>query len=244
MKTINVPVAMVIFLLTMVPFYACKKGSSNKPACRIITTTSISDAESFDYNYSYNAEDKLASVTYKNRVRTFSYSSNTAIVNETLSGSFSYKRMITLNSNGLVSNVKMEKNLSGTEWENTVYEYSGTQLIKITTTKSTGGTPSVETFEWANGNLVKHQYSGNTTTYEYHTDKPSGDGDFFHHLQYANYGFFFIKTKNLVKSFSNPTYIATLDHSFDNASKISSVKVTYHYSTPVTATFNHQYQCN
>lgn len=244
MKTINVPVAMVIFLLTIAPFNACKKGSTNKPDCRVLTTTAITDTETFTYNYTYNAEGKLATVTYKDRVRTFSYSGNTVIVSETVSGAFSYKRTITLNSQGMVSNAKTEKNITGTIWEIQAYEYSGTQLVKITTTKSTGGAPTVEMYEWANGNMVKNIYSGNTTTYEYHTDKASGNGDFFHHLQYANYGFIFIKTKNLVKSFGNPSFVATIDYSFDNENKISSLKVTYHYSTPVTTTFNHQYQCN
>jgi YD repeat-containing protein len=240
MKTINAPTTIAFLLLTIVPFQACKKDSKQKPACRVITTTSTSGS----YNYIYNSEGKLASITNGTKVSTFVYSPNSIVINATNSGSFYFKRTVTLNSNGLPSNMKWEKNVSGTEWENTLYEYSGMQLIKTTTTKSTGGAPYIETYEWANGNMVANHFSGGTTTYQYYPDKTALDGDFFHHIQLANYGYFFLKPKNMVKSFTTVAYTATIEYGNDDDNKINIMTVTYGYPTPQIATFNYQYQCN
>ena len=89
------------------------------------------------------------------------------------------KESVTLNANGLASNVRTENNVAGTSWDNTLYEYSGTELIKSTYTNSAGDPVEISTFTWSGGNLTSITSGSSTTTISYYTDKPAQPGDYF-----------------------------------------------------------------
>jgi hypothetical protein len=175
MKTTQLATAAALVMI--ITFAGCKKDKdeAKKPDCRIITITPTPSGSSF--NISYNSDGKISTISTGSDITTFAYSGNTIIANTTNAGTFSSKKIITLNGNGMAVNVKTETNAAGTNWSNDVYEYSGTELIKATTTSSSGGTPTISTLTWNNVNLVSIASGSSVTTLDYFTDKPAQVGD-------------------------------------------------------------------
>jgi hypothetical protein len=217
---------------------SCKKDSTPALTCRIITVTLATDGET-TYNFSYNSEGKLSSSSSGTSVTTYSYSGNTVIASTTSGGVFQSKEIITLDANGLASNVKTEYNETGTSWYNILYEYSGTELIKSTQTSSAGGTADVTTYVWSGGNLTDI-ISFTNITLSYYTDKPAQTGDYFSLLQLEE-GYEVYRVKNAVKSILVGSDIVSYSYSFDTDGKIASI--TYTEGT-YTDTDDYQYQCN
>lgn len=240
MKTSKLLAKAMITLVAIVFFSACKKDKDeqNKPVCRIITAIPSSGAGN-SFNMTYNNEGKVSTISSGNDITTIAYSGNTAIATTNTSGAFSSKRIINFNSDGLAINVKIEYDPAGTSWDNQLYEYSGTNLIKATYTSSSGGTPSVSVVTWSNDNLVSVSSGTSVSTLDYYTDKFSQTGDYLYLAQLVQ-GFQIYRTKNLLKSISSGTDINNFNYSFDADGNISSVTVTG--STAVTYTY--QYQCN
>ena len=240
MKTLNLLPTVSVTLFTISFFVACKKDkdAQNKPACRVITITP-SSSPGDSYNVTYNTDGKPGTISSGNDVTAFAYSGNTAIATTNTSGAFSHKTVITFNSNGLASNVKTEYNLTGTNWNNSVYEYNGTELIKSTSTSSGGGSPYVTMLTWSNGNLVSAASGSSTTTLDYYTDKPAQPGDYLYLSQLVS-GYQIYKTKNLVKSLLSGSDITGFSYNFGSDGYITSVTVSG--SSP--ATYTYQYQCN
>jgi hypothetical protein len=226
-------------LLVILAFTACKKDKDEKkkPTCRIITITPSPSGNSF--NISYNSEGKISTMSTGNDITTFAYSGNTIIGTTTTSGTFSSKKIITLNSNGLATNVKTEFNTSGTNWSNDVYEYSGTELIKATNTSSGGGSPSISTVTWSNGNLVSISSGSSVSTIDYFTDKPAQTGDYLDIAQLVG-GFQIYRTKNAIKSLFSGSTITSFNYNFDADGKITSLTA----SGGTNITYSYQHQCN
>jgi hypothetical protein len=239
MKTFKLLPTVTIALFTIL-FSACKKDkdAEPKPTCRIITATP-SSASSDPFNITYNSDGKPATVSSGNDVTTFAYSGSTAIATTNTSGVFSSKQIITLNSNGLASNVRTEHDLAGTNWNNSAFEYNGTELIKATYTSSGGGTPSVSIVTWNDGNLVSVSSGSSTTTLDYYTDKPAQTGDYLYLAQLVQ-GYQIYKTKNLLKSILSGTDITGFDYNFGSDGYISSLTA----SGSSAITYTYQYQCN
>lgn len=237
MKTIRLTT--LASLLMILAFPACKKDKDEKkkPTCRIITITPSPSGTAF--NISYNSEGKISTLSSGNDVTTFAYSGNNVIGTTTTSGTFSAKKIITLNANGLATNVKTEFNASGTNWSNDVYEYSGTELIKATSTSSGGGTPSVSTVTWSNGNLVSITSGSSVSTVDYYTDKPAQEGDYLDIAQLVG-GFQIYRTKNAIKSLFSGSTITSFDYNFDTDGKITSLTAT----GGSNITYSYQHQCN
>lgn len=237
MKTIRLTT--LTSLLMILAFASCKKDKDEKkkPNCRIITITPSTSGNSF--NISYNSEGKISSISTGNDVTTFAYSGNTIIGTTTTSGTFSSKKIITLNSNGLATNVKTEFNAAGTNWSNDLYEYSGTELIKATSTSSSGGTPSVSTLTWSNGNLTSITSGSSVSTIDYYTDKPAQEGDYLDIAQLVG-GFQIYKTKNAIKSLFSGSSITSFDYNFDGDGKITALTA----SGGSNITYTYQHQCN
>jgi len=236
MKTIRLTT--VTSLVIILAFTACKKDNDEKkkPNCRIITITPTTGNA---FNISYNSEGKTSTISTGNDVTTFAYSGNTIIGTTTTSGTFSSKKIITVNSNGLATNVKTEFNSSGTNWSNDVYEYSGTELIKSTSTSSSGGTPSVSTITWSNGNLISVTSGSSVSTVDYYTDKPAQTGDYLNIAQLVG-GFQIYKTKNAIKSLLSGSSITSFDYNFDGDGKITALTAT----GGSNITYSYQHQCN
>jgi hypothetical protein len=221
---------------------SCKKDSTPAPICRIITVSPVSsDVGAPTYNFSYNSEGKLSSRSNSSSgsVTTYSYSGNTVIATSTNGGVFQSKKIITLNANGLASNVKAEYNETGTSWDNTLYEYSGTELIKSTQTSSAGDPADVTTYVWSGGNLTD-KIGSYTVTFSYYTDKPAQTGDDFSLVQLEN-GYEVYRLKNAVKSYLVGSTIVSYSYSFDTDGKIASIAIT---TGTTTSTDDYQYQCN
>jgi hypothetical protein len=236
MKTTQL--AMAAALLTIITMAGCKKDKDDKkPDCRIITITPSPTGSAF--NISYNSEGKISTISTGGDITTFAYSGNTVIATTTNSGTFKRKMIITLNGNGLATNVKTETNASGTTWNNDLYEYSGTEIIKATGTSSAGGTPTVSTLTWSNGNLVSITSGSSVSTLDYFTDKPAQTGDYLHIAQLVA-GYQIYRTKNAIKSLLSGSSITSFNYTFDADNKISSLAATGSSNT----TFNYQHQCN
>lgn len=228
---------LVAVLITSV-LASCKKDSTSKPICRIITVTS-SVAGTPPYNLSYNSDGTLSTRSIGTFSTTFAYGANTVIETSTDGGVFRSKRIITLNANGLASNVRTEINLAGTSWINTLFEYSGTELIKSTDTYSAGD-PDISTYTWSGGNLVSITSGSSITTISYYTDKPAQTGDYLYLLQHI-YRYETYRVKNAIKSRVDGSSIVNFSYSFDADGKIASISVI---ETSTTTILNYQYQCN
>jgi hypothetical protein len=188
---------------------------------------------------SYNSDGKLSTNSHGTFITTFSYSPNTVIETTTNGGVFGSKKTITLNANGLATNVRTENNVTGTLWDNTLYEYSGTELIKSTNTNSAGDPVAISAFTWSGGNLASITSGSSTSVLAYYTDKPAQTGDYFSLIQ-LTFGFQIYNVKNAIKSSVSGSSTTSFIYSFDNDGKIASVSVTGNSTT----TFNYQYQCN
>jgi hypothetical protein len=237
MKTTQLATAAAMLLI--ITMAGCKKDKDEpkKPDCRIITITPTPSGSAF--NISYNSDGKISTISTGSDITSFAYSGNTIIATTTNSGTFSSKKIITLNGNGMAVNVKTETNASGTNFSNDVYEYSGTELIKATTTSSSGGTPTISTLTWNNGNLVSISSGSSVTTLDYFTDKPAQVGDYLNIAQLV-VGYQIYRTKNAIKSLFQGSTITSFDYSFDGDNKITSLAAT----GGSNITYSYQHQCN
>lgn len=216
--------------------FGCKKDSTSKPNCRIITASSTGTGAS-QFNFTYNSAGELIFVSSGPSTTSIAHSGNTVITISENGGVFTDKRIVTLNSNGLASNIRIENDETGTSWTNYTYEYSGTDVIKDTYTSSMGGAPEITTYTWSGGNLMTAS-GASTATFSYYTDKPA-QGDYLFLSQLVN-GYQVIRNKNAAKSFLSGSAIFNFDYTTDTDEKISSIIVTG--SSPTTLTY--QYQCN
>jgi hypothetical protein len=232
------PKLFLLLLSVAVLFASCKKENNSKKACHIITAT-INGITSV--NISYNADGKVATITNGKDVKTFQYSGNTVIINETYSGSFSGKTIIDLSAQGLALSAKMELDAAGTKWNNYQYEYSGQELIKQTYTTQAGGVPNVITVKWTNGNPTSVVGSGVTTTYDYYNDKPANPGDYWSLSQLVQ-GYKVIAPKNALKSTASLSSIYSFSYSSDADGNFTGVVIDD--GTPPPDSWTYQYQCN
>ncbi|MFT3979137.1 MAG: hypothetical protein QM687_01615 [Ferruginibacter sp.] len=217
-------------------FSACSKDDDT-PACKIITITPSAGTGT---NITYNDDGSIHSISSGTSVKTFAYSGNTAIATEMNSGVFSSKVIITNNSSGLATNVRTENDMAGTSWSNLAFEYSGTQLIKQTSTNSSGGTPGVTTVAWTNGNPTEVSSGGsNIQTIDYYSDKRSQTGDYWDIAQTMQ-GYRIIRAKNPIKSILSGSTITNLSYGFNADGNITSLNAT----GGSTITYNYQLQCN
>jgi hypothetical protein len=224
----------VALLVTGIAF-GCKKDSTPKPTCRIITASGTGG----QVNFNYNSEGKLISVSSGTFTTSFAYSGNIVVAIKNNAGVFESKQIITLNSNGLASNQRVETDMAGTTWENYASEYSGTEIIKQTYTNSDGDAPRIVTCNWSGGNLISSSASGINSAFEYYTDKAAQPGDYLHFTQLQQ-GFQVIRNKNSVKSVLAGSNISNFDYTHDADGKITTLILTGSSS----ATLTYQYQCN
>jgi hypothetical protein len=211
---------------------SCKKNIEKKD-CRI----SVFAGTGANDTVLYNNEGKISSIVNGLSRINYSYADNKVTGTAfDATGAFSYKTMATLNSAGLITNLRTEYNASGTQWGNIVYEYNGEELSQSTNTSSTGGTPSITTYRWLNHNIVSETTGANTTPWTFYTDKPRKDGDYLWLLK-INYGGDILRTANLLKSFGTTNF----SYEFDSDGKISSMGVSDGGSSQ---TITYEYTCN
>jgi len=206
----------------------CKKDKAEKPGCRI---SKIINAAGGEIKITYNVEGKYAKIenAISNTTITPAYSPGSIICTVVNSSTAEVRQKITvlLNNSGMASSIRRESyNSAGTitSWANNLCEYSGTELIKDTYTSSSGSsTTGISTFGWTNGNLTSiHEGNSVTSVFEYYTDKPIQQGDYFSILGLIVTGFdysLYRKNKNLLKTQTNNQYV----YGFNAEGKINAI---------------------
>jgi hypothetical protein len=237
MKTLKSVIFYSAALIIIGASASCKKDKDDKlPDCKII---SISPSTGDAFTINYNSDGKISTLTTGNRVTTYAYSGNTIVATTNVAGVFDSKKVITTNSDGLAVNIRTEDDQTGTVWTNQAQQFNGTEISKSTSTSSTGGTPSVTTFGWSNGNMITATFGGGSpTTLEYYTDKPAQTGDYLHLAQLVQ-GYEVYRSKNLIKSIFDGTNITSFDYTFGSNGVISSLTAT----SSTSSTFTYQHQC-
>jgi hypothetical protein len=221
----TVSISFIIISSFVVLLDGCKKDDpaplTLTPFCQVSSVVQSGNT----YAITYNTAGKPEKIVYQDEVRTFTYSGNTVTVLLKIDGVFNELKTITLNVDGLPTNVRGDFNESGTEWNNEAFEYNGKEVIKRTGTDSYGSGSEVATYTWQNGNLISNSRSGFfTEQYEYYTDKDFKEGDLYYVEQFIEQSYQYIFNKNLFKSVKVNGNTTTYSYTFDADGKITSYK--------------------
>jgi hypothetical protein len=140
---------------------SCKKNDiASKPACKIASFTSGTDATIFTYN-SIGQEGSIITSTLSK----FIYSSNTIKITNTTGSTINTLTTDTLNANGLASNTTV-KDTTGVDTNKGSYNYNGSELSRVIFTASGGGVPDPTNYTWSGGNMISSQNHSMVTTFE------------------------------------------------------------------------------
>jgi len=214
MKTSKLLLAATCIFIIAASLAACKKNVDKKSACRISALAGNGQVS----HLSYNSEGQISKlVVTSGDTTTYDYVGNIITVISHSSGAFSHRYIATLNSAGLVTNLRYETNAAGTNWTNTAYEYNGEEVSRAINTYSSGGSDTT-TFLWLNHNIVSDTRGTQTESWVYNTDKLRQDGDYLWIVSKFSYGADIYRTKNLVKSINSSNF----SYEFDSEGKISS----------------------
>ena len=232
--TTKIFIAAALVFITATTFYGCKKANDRKPVCRIVTAafTSLGKIE----RLSYNSDSKIGLITNGNLVTNFDYSGKLMIARLLDSGRFSKKDIITLNTDGLASNVRTENNPAGTNWINNAYEYNGQELIRSVLTNSENNDSTISVYAWQDHNMISITSGGMVQKLEYYKDMPTQKGDYFSFAQLLQ-GYEFVRNRNPLKSFAG----ATFTYEFNPAGNISALAISFPGSSN---NISYEYQCN
>lgn len=235
-------------LLASLALFSCKKenntdNDNNPPVvndnCRLVKTSRVNFQDKI---FEYDAQERLAKVKVGNSIRTFIYNGNTVKVevSEDNGQSIHNTRTITLNNDKLATNVRTE--FTAGHWENTAYEYEGTRVVKRIYTHFIATNPSVTTYEWENGNMVRETSpSGTVTTYTYDANEIFQPSDYFG-LRYYEYGIRTLVTKNRIKKIVTGNNSSEVIH-FENADgKVTGYKIDLTPGGDYTVNFT--YECD
>lgn len=205
----------------------CKKDKKRAPTCKIVTVTAVGETMVINYD----DQNRIASIVSGNVTRAYVYTGLTITITQTNAGSFLKRKIVTVGANNMPVNVREERNTTGSVWANDVLEYNGTELLRITTTQSSGAAPIVQTFTWANGNPVANTNASFTSPITVDASKPSQAGDFAWHAGIMNYWVDILKTKNMITAIGSTAITYTFDTNNNISSMISgSIPFNYNYS--------------
>lgn len=204
----------------------CRKDKANKPACNISRLTTPAGKE---IRITYNVEGNYAKIengqSGETSMVTYSPGSILYTITKASTGALLRKSTIILNNSGMAASLKQEQyDAAGTltSQTNTAYEYDGTAVIK--STYSLSGSPGtiIYTYGWTNGNMTSSYSATNAGSFEYYTDKPAQQGDWFSVINLITGGFDYtrvIKNKNLMKNY----FGSLLSYRFDAEGKIDAI---------------------
>lgn len=244
----------IYLCITLVLNTGCSKDDAEEPqeTTPVVSSCQVSEALSYQNDklqvkrtFEYDAATKKLirhihtrynSSGVATSVLTLDYSypnASTVIISGSDKYGFVLKSTITLNDKKLATHVRLESDQTGTNWEETAYEYNGEQLIKSTTTRSTG----LETeagYEWSNGNLIRQfTLSDNTTQveWEYYSDQNRRGMDALVLSDFATYSWETVRNKHQVKGIKgNSTYTYTYDANGET-SKMTSFLINTNLTT-------------
>ena len=204
----------------------CRKDKAQKPDCSIGRLTSPAGKE---IQITYNAEGKYAEIengeSGETSIVDYSPGSILYTITKTGTGTLLRKTTITLNNAGMASSLKQEQYDGAgtlTSQTNTVYEYNGTELVKSTYSLSGSSGTIINTYSWTSGNMTSSYSGTNAGAFEYYTDKPVQQGDWFSIINLITGGFDYttiIKNKNLLKNY----FGSPLTYRFDADGKINAI---------------------
>jgi hypothetical protein len=221
-KSVRYPVAKMALIITpvlmlVIGFSACKKDKAqNSSSCRIITIVTGPDTTHLYYN-SVGKISKL--IDTRRDSANYEYTGSDIVITYFQSGTFAHKYVTTVNTAGLVTNIRSESQ-AGATLGSTRYEYNGEEVTREINTSSTG-IRDTTTFTWSDHNLLSDTRGGRTTTYTYYTDKLYREGDYRWLSIKTAYGADIIRTRNLLKSSGTTIYT----YQFDADQKISSFTI-------------------
>ena len=182
---------------------ACKKdGHENTPPlaknrCRVVYfTTNVRDTSFITYNSngSINSiRETIGSVT------SYTYTGNIVTLNKTGPTGFEFRTIVTVNSIGLATNVRMEFNSQGTNWTNAAYQYNGDQVSRAIVTLSNPTIVDTGNITWQNGNPVSVSDGASVSHNDFDPNISHQPGDYFSLVQLLT-GFEVTRPKNLIKS--------------------------------------------
>ena len=220
-----------IFLIVLLTglLAACKKNHDKQLSCRLMALHSPSGATTF---LSYNNEGKLVLEESGKSINTYTYEGALVTITTYDTGVISQKTIVLNNTIGLAANIRTEYGPNGANWTNTYYEYEGEEVIRSIATFPSNP-PDTTTYLWTDHNMVGQVRDGDTTRFEYYTDKPRQDGDYLYLTQYVS-GYEVYRTKNLFKGYMGITFI----YDFTSDGKIAAVKIPANGSV-----LNYEYQC-
>jgi len=224
-------------------FAACKKKSSStpaKPQCKIVALTDNYSGNTTAFTITYGNDGKVSTLVAKgssNFRKVFTYSGSMIFINVSdTTGTVTETDTVTLNSSNLVLSV--HQHYSASSYYYTTMTYDATNQL-ATTTATSGGTPTVTTYSWTNGDMTQSTDGSTTSTYTYYTDKNAEDGDLFQVEQLVQYGAFYINNKHLIKGTGGST-VLNCNYVFDTDGKITSLTAT---NGANVETISYQYQC-
>jgi hypothetical protein len=231
MKTTGLLIPVSILLLA---FGGCKKSNNNpdEPGkdCRVVAY--ISEDGSDTTKISYNANGTIASIANKPELKTFEYQAGKIIVTHTSYGNFYRRYIVSVDGTGKITNIRDEKNETGTSWENTavIYDTDNKNLKQTVTTFAGSGIPVIANFAWSGANVVSRTIANDVVNFTYYLDKPTQAGDY---LNYENQIYAYTKyyypfsSANLVKSIKEDSLGVDVTYTYDNEGKITSFSVYY-----------------
>jgi len=171
----------------------------------------------------------------------FSYTTGNVRARTNEDGQFVRRKIMTLNENGQITNVRTEYNSLGTDWSNHVFEYIGEQITKMTYTNDNGSPAETTTFIWSDGNLTSIiAPDGDVTTLEYYEDEPARQGDYAYLSYLLEYGQSIIINKNLLKNHIDSFGNISFEYDFDDEDKITSITAQNGAETGI---ISFEYQC-
>lgn len=212
--------------------------------CRIIKMTS--DAGD-TLHFLYDTMGRVQTITETGgRITHFDYKNNIIVATETVHDSISYKRVITLEGDGMMSNLFEESyNTGAPQWSYTSYTYNGNELSGTTTVTPKRATPAETTLTWSNGNFIseKGEDTSGEVMFAYYTDKTMQPGDYWHInlLSTVGIGDKLYRNKNLLKSIRSGNSITLISYQFDRDGKIISMTKTNGSNRKV---WQYEYECN
>ncbi len=233
------------FCSIIILLYACKKNETSRvpvtppvvidtipvvtdtiaATCRIDTLAAENGLAFNLSTITYNASGKLSKVAVSSLAVSFAryYTYNESFIYiYTDMGMNSYTDTVTLNSMGLVSNVKQQQ--SGYGVIRVSYTYDADSLLTSSVIQQEGISPTTTTYTYINGDLTYRQDSGvRPDTLSYYTDKLTSIGDLNNFNQLYSWGAYYDKSKHLLKSEKSGNYINNnYSYTFDTDGKITS----------------------
>lgn len=239
--------SVILFLLTTVAFFSCKKKSNDNPFANArIATIDMAHAGAIQhYRIVYDASNNVDSMVItgggtasgSNGYLKFGYIGSSYTITDQNNFSF----LVYANTAGEILKI----NVADTQ----TFTYNGSQLSQVTQYLTTitppyyTNTPTY--FAWQNGDLATSRTGNITTTYTYNTGKNGQPGDGIRINEFLRLGRSYIKTTHLpVSMAAKSTQGFNYTYTFDGSGRISTlISENYDTSIPLhdTTTFAYTY---